>query len=90
MRTRRETAPAKPGRPARFRALVRVLEADPQAGIFTVTVPAWGPDPLTVRYEDVPGEVRETVCPGRRGHVVANLAARSPDDLHLTDWTPFS
>lgn len=67
-----------------------MLETRPEEGLFTITVPAWGPEPLSVHYEDVPQEVCETVRPNGRGHVVANLTAASPDELRPTDWTPFS
>ena len=71
------------------RALVRVVDKDPEGAYFYVVLPGWNArKKVRIDYDDLPDEMRDLVEIDKRFHAQANVGAESHEDLYLDLWEP--
>ena len=77
--------------PARrpWRTLVRVRDAEAEAGLCHVIVPAWNAhQAIRLYFHDIPGEIVPRMTAGARLHAKVNIGARSFEDVYFDEWEP--
>ena len=77
--------------PARrpWRTLVRVRDAEEEAGHCHVVVPAWDAhQAIRLYFRDLPGDIRPCMTPESRLHAQVNIGARSFEEVYFDEWEP--
>ena len=77
--------------PARrpWRTLVRVRDAEEEAGHCHVVVPAWNAhQAIRLYFHDVPDEIAPCMTAGARLHAKVNIGARSFEEVYFDEWEP--
>ena len=72
-----------------WRTLVRVRDAEEEAGHCHVVVPAWNAhQAIRLYFRDVPGDVRPSMTAGARLHAMVNIGALSFEEVYFDEWEP--
>lgn len=77
--------------PARrpWRTLVRVRDAEEEAGHCHVVVPAWNAhQAIRLYFHDIPDEIAPCMTAGARLHAQVNIGARSFEEVYFDEWEP--